>query len=1687
MNKIKIRSTGTRFLALLLVLLMAVSLLPLTIFAASATDGKPEDGETSDQPFIAGQTGGSNNNSFRIPAMVTLNDGTIVAAADARWTNAYDCGGNDTIVSYSKDNGKTWKYTFANYMGDNNYTYTLDSATFIDPALVTDGKNVYMMVDLYAHGVASNTAGTLSNGSGFNSDGYLKLAAKGTTAYTYYLKDGKIYDSTNTLVDGYTVDAYFNITGPNETSSNLFYADSPYQVYPTGYLYFTKSVDGGAKWSEPMLLNFNADNEKACLIGAGQGVVTDKGTIVFTFYDFNSSSQTTKLGFIFSTDGGVTWNRINGYTGNGTESTIVKLDDGTLRVFYRHTSGDKVSYIDVTETSKGVFSWGSAKTTTATDLGTCQRSAMKYSKTVNGHEVIIVSCPTESNRTVGYLYLFDANDMSLLGDYRVTSGNFQYSALAELNDGRIAHLYETQASTATVNGSITFATYDPAEIFSNVTFDEVSNSSDDIVSDLDSENIKIYAGSTTTKTYTFSSDVSVESGSNTDQYASVSWTVENVAAVPGTEGTYEKVTSPESGESYLIKCGNYYLKLNGSDVEYTTNANEATSWTFTTANSGFYIKSGSYYLTWSNYRNNYLYLSTSTRSGTDFVTNGNGIYYTSNRNSYYLYYSSNSTNPWRFSTSTSTKSYPYQYVPGTEGTEAYSKVTLTATGIKVGVTSPFTVGNKSITVEVVDVPVGWQRDVSLAVNETESLTLPVTPADGQKVVWSSADNTYFGFYTTSGNTNATLYGREAGGPVVLTAIVYNEDGTIAGTYYWNVTVTNGTKHNVGSYTVTYTFTDNKVYNGKLYYSVNGGPLQEPEYTESIENGDTVRTYSSIVVEDQNVAWSQIEWFVAPDDGYAVTSVQDPTGKTYSQFCAINETDGGFNVVYADNHQGAKLSGVLTDEQEYALLAEAKAKGCDAVFWNTRGTESDPLSANDTSTGSYYAYCDKLPTIDKGAYLYINVLTNTKLDISGNADDIIANVGDKVVFKITVSLYKETAAITYTNGKLIDNMEGITLYSDSNLTNELTKSSDGTYNIISTLDADRVNATSTQYAYYYAVYTLTENDLKEGRVIINTAGLSYTYKSVYSSSSRESSANAGAKFMLTDFPNIDAIVVDYGLPVVVYNGVKWAENYSASTITVKSATASYGDVAFTGDNQTGLTVTYTPNGILKDVDEIKLTSSRGNTSTIRVIPASTVYYEDSFVSFTNGTGATWADVGDTQDAEQTLSVLGSKDIYGFDSAYASSTEFSLGSAKKVTVSSAILNNWDDSSSKWPTATFTFKGTGFDLISLTDNDSGLITYTITDKAENVVRQKFVSNYYGYTYDAENKAWSKTNDGENALYQIPVLMERDLTYGEYTVTVTVAYSKMFDKTGDNQYSFWFDAIRIYDTLGSNYDEYAEDNEAYPLFFELRDALADTDNYSAVLIEGTTEAEQTDYKAIGPNHEVYLAPGQSIAFKLNCDNSNKIATVQLGAKAIDGAAEFTIGDKATTVNTATDMYYNITANWKNAEDGIIIIQNTGNNILSLTQVKVTRTDKFSNVTLGMTEQQVQAAVYAVRAMFAMPAEPETFEPETFKASFSPVIVKEGKTATLTVTASEEVEAILVDGEEVDSYRTRTVTTGWGSNRTTVTYHVFTYTVTATETADYSIVAVNADGAVSEEITATLTVWQGFGNWFKDIIGRFF
>ena len=629
------------------------------------------------------------------------------------------------------------------------------------------------------------------------------------------------------------------------------------------------------------------------------------------------------------------------------------------------------------------------------------------------------------------------------------------------------------------------------------------------------------------------------------------------------------------------------------------------------------------------------------------------------------------------------------------------------------------------------------------------------------------------------------------------------------------------------------------------------------------------------------------------------------------------------------------------------------------------------------------------------------------------------------------------------------------------------------------------------------------------------GAQYRYSN-YTFTNAERSTDGKTVNLYYTFNWNKAFVVDFGLPVVIRpNDVN--ENLKNATLTAAEITQSttYANISVDNDKN----ITYTLKQTIDGEDNFgvrymgNITTDNGTRTdkvdySIKVIPATNVYYEDSFATFTNADGTKnvaqvdnagkgiWTKVtdGTTQtNVNQALEELGgttnTKNVYGYDQAYANSSKFSMGSATKVTVAA---DTYKEGKTQWPTATFTFKGTGFDVISLTDNTSGAIYVYVYEGAEatgELVRRYVVNNYYGYTRDSEGKWVVDKNASNNALYQIPVMKITDLDYGQYTAVIKVGYSAFQDVADNGYYNFWLDAIRVYNPMGTGADanaNYVKDNEGYPQYIKLHDSLLSgsaTPNENLLFVDGADNAAIEQYTSYGPNNEVYLMNGQAISFRLKGDLSS-IASVQIGAKSpngTDAVAKISVNDQE--VKTATEMYYAITDEAKSGE--LVTIANDGAGILSLTNLKITYTESGKSVSLApLTTADQENAVAQVRALFAVPVEP--FNPDPFTASWGHS-VRKGDTATLTVKASEDTAYVKVDGNMVADGVLRTERTGWGWWAKTVTYREFTYTDTATVTKDYTVCAVNGKGVSSDAITATLTVRPSVRDWLHGIIGKWF
>lgn len=342
------------------------------------------------------------------------------------------------------------------------------------------------------------------------------------------------------------------------------------------------------------------------------------------------------------------------------------------------------------------------------------------------------------------------------------------------------------------------------------------------------------------------------------------------------------------------------------------------------------------------------------------------------------------------------------------------------------------------------------------------------------------------------------------------------------------------------------------------------------------------------------------------------------------------------------------------------------------------------------------------------------------------------------------------------------------------------------------------------------------------------------------------------------------------------------------------------------------------------------------SRVTVMPANSVYYEDTFVTDSN-TGKVgieytgdWEQVGTSGGNTQTVD---DEHPYGWEESYGDIT-FSDGCAHCVTASD------DDEVAQ---ASFTFTGTGVDVYSRTNMTTGTVYAVLEPQfvSENAKVQRLIVDHLAVSGD---------------YYQIPTVSFQNLEYGEYKVTIMVTTA------AEGRSTYYLDGVRVYNPIqGLEEDQlvqdaYGADHELNAVFQEVRDILVtqanlpegdELPNNSVVFIDqvdgeigGETSVVGT-YVEYGPKNEVYLAPGQSIAFQVATGSNSHY---YLGLKGPAGATQATAtsgtGKMQIEICGSCDMYYEVTP----SADGIVMVKNTGENLLSITKLRTTSDSEDEN-----------------------------------------------------------------------------------------------------------------------------------------------
>lgn len=426
----------------------------------------------------------------------------------------------------------------------------------------------------------------------------------------------------------------------------------------------------------------------------------------------------------------------------------------------------------------------------------------------------------------------------------------------------------------------------------------------------------------------------------------------------------------------------------------------------------------------------------------------------------------------------------------------------------------------------------------------------------------------------------------------------------------------------------------------------------------------------------------------------------------------------------------------------------------------------------------------------------------------------------------------------------------------------------------------------------------------------------------------------------------AYVLDYAKEVTL-NASDWKQSgirkiTSSMEKKAEAFSATYGNITKAADNSS---IAYQPKTTKWDgydsfyvfgtTSDDTITAASANTngnlwSKVSVIPANNVYYEDDFETSDDGTvgivySGDWNIVGESANNTETANNA----THGWVESMADDAAYSAGSAHQTSTDNA-------------TATFTFTGTGVDIYSRTDLEVGKVRGQLY-KGDNTTDASMLSK----VLMVDNLSESGT------YYQIPTLSFQDLEYGTYTVKLTVGSMSSSTSENGKRSTYYLDGIRVYNPIKDKEDDNTVKNaygdaELNAKFTEVRDMLleagsfgdSDTEATGFVFIDevgGTTGVESNaigTYEDYGPKNEVYLAKGQSIAFKVDGNSGNYY---YLGLKAPNGATtvQFTNGESTSSneIKAASDLYYNVTPN----SNGIILVKNTGDNLLSITKLRTT------------------------------------------------------------------------------------------------------------------------------------------------------
>ena len=440
--------------------------------------------------------GGRNNQpnkdgikSYRIPALLKTDKGTLIAGADERRLHSSDWGDIGMVIRRSEDNGKTWgdRVTITN-LRDNPKASdpSIGSPVNIDMTLTQDPetKRIFAIYDMFPEGkgIFGMSSQKEEAYKEINGKTYQLLYREGEKeAYTIrengtvYTPDGKATDY-RVVVD--PVKPAYSDKGDlykgDQLLGNIYFTTnktSPFRIAKDSYLWMSYSDDDGKTWSAPQDITpmVKADWMKFLGVGPGVGITLrtgpHKGRIVVPVYTTNranhlNGSQSSRI--IYSDDHGKTWHMGGGvndnrtlydgtvvdsstmsnYYAQNTEASVVQLNNGDLKLFMRGLTED----LQVATSHDGGLTWDN--NVERYDVPDVYVQMAATHTVQNGKEYILLANANGPGRKNGYIRVARVEEdgqLTWLHHHLIQEGEYAYNSLQQIGPDEFGLLYEHHA------------------------------------------------------------------------------------------------------------------------------------------------------------------------------------------------------------------------------------------------------------------------------------------------------------------------------------------------------------------------------------------------------------------------------------------------------------------------------------------------------------------------------------------------------------------------------------------------------------------------------------------------------------------------------------------------------------------------------------------------------------------------------------------------------------------------------------------------------------------------------------------------------------------------------------------------------------------------------------------------------------------------------------------------------------------------------------------------------------------------------------------------------------------------------------------------------------------------------------------------------------------------------------------